>query len=237
MAGGFFSSNEGSIMQFLNKFLGKDFPGKSWLQDRNFDRTRTPDALRLTEQQFQLLFVADRMKVGFSQYSLISEHSAFVCLAFTQKDFNFYHRKLPFIDDLVPLPADPPSGFVPNAKIFGELHSVESLRLTELDNIKENGVQFIRTRVPLVVPYRQMILEDYQDEEGRPLPIALQGKRGVLSPQRVHLVKAWMYVGNPDYWTPMLDGGFDFQSVKLKFPYKEKRWLKKFYHFTEQKNE
>lgn len=224
-------------MQFLDRLLGKSFPSKSWLQDRNFDKSRTPDAIHLTAQQFQLLFVVDRMKTGFSQYEMIAEHSAFVCLAFTQKDFNFYHRKLPFIDDLVPLEAVQPSGFVPNAKIFGELHAIESLHLAKLDTIKDNGVQFTRTRVPLVVPYREMILGDYQDEEGKSLPVALQGKRGALSPQRVHLVKAWMYVGNPDYWTPMLDGGFDFQTVKLKFPYKEKRWLKKFYHFTEQKNE
>lgn len=224
-------------MEFIRKLIRKDFPSKSWLQDRNIDPQFTPDALKMNLAEYQLLFVVDGMKRGLSEYSSIAEHSAFVCYGFTQKDFNFYQRKLPFINDVVPLEVQTPSGFVPNTKIFGEIHSVKSLHVPELDLIKGNGVQFIRKRVPLIIPYRQMVVKDYHDEEGRPLPLALQGKRGALSPERVHLLQAHMYVGNPDYWAHQLDGGFDFQHIKLKFPYKEKRWLRNFYHYTEEKNE
>lgn len=195
----------------------------------------TPDISQLEEAEFRLFFFPDDFRRDCLSYPKVMEHSAFEAMAFTKDPFNFYVKNNG--DSLLPiaLEAKTPSNFVKNAPIFGELHSVRSSHIPMLDIHRQNGVQFIRKRVKITLPFRYLIRGN-EDEDGRELPRVLQGKEHLLDPvlssEKLAEIKPWMYVGNPDYWNPLLDGGYTFQQVKVRQPMKDKPWLKEYYDIT-----
>lgn len=185
----------------------------------------TPDNSKLEQYEFLLLFSPDETQRGYSHYSLI-EDSVFECHAFTQKFYNYWQQR---DGQLIPLEANAPAAvkyFPPSLRIKGELHAIRPYQFRELDAHKQNGIQYTRQRVKLLVPYRQVIISDYYDEDGKELPVCLQGKKGVTGPEQIQVVKAWMYVGREEYWDPILSP-FNFHAVQ----HHESRrpWLKEYY--------
>jgi hypothetical protein len=106
---------------------------------------------------------------------------------------------------------------VPSARIKGELYAVTPAQYKELDKYKVNGVHFIRVRVNLDIPYRQLV-KTRQD----------QGT--VLLEEKIQTVRAWMYVGVPAFWDHMIDSGYLFSPVKTYTPNRD--WLEKYYYFS-----
>lgn len=187
----------------------------------------TPDNSKLEQYEFQLLFSPDETQRGYPKYSLI-EDSAFMCHAFTQKTFNYWQQR---DGQLIPLEATAPAAvkyFPPSLRIKGELHAIRSYQFRELDRWKRNTVQYIRKRVKLLVPYREVIKSPYWDLDGRELPKCLQGKVGATGPEMIHIVRAWMYVGNDKYWDELITP-YNFHSVQ----HHESRrpWLKEYYSY------
>lgn len=215
-------------------------PDKYWLADAEHHLRWTPDLATLQLSQFQLLFVCDDMKHDWDSYEKIRENSARIPYrAFTMKNFKYYCRTVDSEKTFIPLRSDktefeltPVIPYVPSCKIAGELHAVESEHFTKLDELKQNGVQFLRQRIKLLVPWREMPLSEWKDVDGRPLPLALKGKTGVLSSERVHIIEAWMYVGIPEYWNDLLDGGFLFNPVWVSEAFQSKRWLRQYYNLV-----
>ncbi len=161
----------------------------------------TPDIGKLEQYEFQLLFSPDETQRGYPQYPLI-EDSAFVCHGFTQKPYSFWQQR---DRQVIPMEAGPEHAikyFPPPLKVKGEVHAIRPYQFIDLDNFKGNTVQYVRKRVKLIVPYREVVSEEYGEKD---LPLALQGKKGALSPEKVVLVRAWMYVGNPEYWDSVLN--------------------------------
>ncbi len=207
-----------------------------WITD---NCKHSPDLAWLEQHEFQLLFACDDTKHGHSHHCLIEE-SAFLATAYTRNKFNFWVQEVG--KDRLPIPMEATSDnktiryFPPALKVKGELHIVRTPQFKELDNYKQNTVQFRRKRVNVIVPYRKLTKIKNVDENIpiRPLPRQLQGNlHSHLSPEAVYLIRAWMYVGKPEYWDNVLDAGFrGFKPVNY---YESKReWLKEYYDYPRQ---
>ena len=187
----------------------------------------SPDLDKLEQYEYLLLFSPDETQRGYPQYSLI-EDSAFMCHAYTHRLYNYWQQR---DGQLIPLEASAPAAvkyFPPSLRIKGELHAIRPYQFRELDTWKGNTVQYTRKRVKLLVPYREVIISDYYDEDGKELPLCLQGKKGVTGPEMIQVVKAWMYVGNVAYWDPILSP-FNFHAVQHHESRRE--WLKEYYSY------
>ena len=187
----------------------------------------SPDLGKLEQYEFQLLFSPDETQRGYSQYPLIQD-SAFMCHAFTQRLYNYWQQR---DGQLIPLEASAPAAvkyFPPSLRIKGELHAIRPYQFRDLDIYKGNTVQYIRKRVKLLVPNRKVIVKDYYDEDGKELPLCLQGKKGIHSPFEIQVVRAWMYVGKDEYWDPILSP-FNFHAVQHHTSRQE--WLKEYYSY------
>jgi hypothetical protein len=202
-----------------------------WLTDR---MKYSPDYGWLEQFEYQLLFSPDDTKQNHSHHCLI-EDSAFVATAYTTHSFNYWCMEAG--EDRIPIPMqnDNPKHtiryFPPPLKIQGEIHAVRPYEFLGLDTYKRNGVQFQRKRVNLILPYREILQEEYIFDgptDYRPLPMCLKGKKGALTPEKVYIIRAWMYIAMPEYWDNLLDGGFrGFKTVNY---YESRRpWLKEYY--------
>lgn len=135
---------------------------------------------------------------------MLEEYSVPLGTAFTRDPFFLFKRKLgaeswavPLLDSEIKAPQTP---------IRGELHAITpSLRFCELDTARENGVIFYRERVHLVMPYQ---VEAWYKEGGMQ-----------RSEVRYQNIRAWMYIGMPDYWLPKIDEDFFlFDPVRVYEP-------------------
>ena len=121
-------------------------------------------------------------------------------------------------------------------KIKGEIHAVSSKVLKKLDVERQNGIKFLRQRVRIIVPYRELRRFPNHDVFGRELPKVLQGKEDMyfLGQEKVHLARPWMYVGNPEIWEQFIDAGYNFQQVNTFEPKIHRKWMKRYYNFYKQ---
>ena len=202
----------------------------------------SPDLAWLEQHEFQLLFACDDTKHGHPHHCLIEE-SAFIATAYTTQKYNYWVQEAGKERTPIPMEAHDKAPvvryFPPSLKIKGELHIVRTPQFKELDNYKLNTIQFRRKRVNVLVPYRKLSKIKNVDENIpiRPMARALQGNlHTYLSPEAVYVIRAWMYVGKPEYWDNVLDAGF--RGVKPVNHYEsERQWLKEYYDYPRQKLE
>ena len=191
----------------------KDLAEWKWMSQQ---AAFTPDLCMLERAECQLLFVGDDMKRNREQFHLLNGESELVCTAVTKDSFNFLIKA----SDRTPFALRPnqeeefmsPSlqKFAPPRKILGELHKVNSVHFPVLDTHRQNGVQFRRERVKLIVPYR---LERESECE------------------RTHEVTAHMYVAAPSYWAPLINGGTSIECVPIIKPKAKLSWLPEYYTY------
>ena len=217
-----------ALAQVFPKLFGTpNLPDKNEVDWLNQSVRYSPDLGKLEQYEYLLLFSPDETQRGYSQYPLI-EDSAFVCHAFTQRLYNYWQQR---DGQLIPLEASAPAAvkyFPPSLRIKGEINAIRPWQFRQLDTYKLNTVQYTRKRVKLLVPYREVIISDYYDEDGKELPLCLQGKKGAHGPELMQVVKAWMYVGKDDYWDPILSP-FNFHKVQT---HESRRpWLKEYYSY------
>lgn len=212
---------------FPKLFGVPDLPSQHEVDWLNESVRNSPDLGKLEQYEFQLLFCPDETQRGYSQHSII-EDSAFVCHAFTQRPFEFWQQR---DGQVIPLESEGQGVvkyFPPPLKIKGELHAVRPYQFRHLDIYKDNKGQYDRRRVKLLVPYREVIQQDYFDEDGKELPLCLQGKKGILGPEQVHVVRAWMYIGISSYWNPILTP-YAFKAVQTH--QSRRPWLREYYSY------
>lgn len=219
---------------------GINFPSAHearWLTDQV---ARSPDLGYLEQLEFQLLFCPDDLRLGYSHHSLI-EDGAPLCGAYTQETFEYWLQENDLERLAIPIRKNGPHTIryaPPPLKIKGEVHAIRPWQFRGLDDYKRNLQQFRRQRVNVLVPYR--VRSDLPlDENGQPqsLPSALAHKNYQFdTPERVYVLRAWMYIGIPEYWNDVLDAGFrGFKSVNR---YTSKRgWLKEYYDFPKHRLE
>lgn len=164
----------------------------------------TPDVYIIEQYVRQFLFVPDDLMVGGANHKLVEDAVIGPVLngCYTSDRFSFWMKNLGELSYPIALP----EGFTPDgrttvpvvaAPIKGQVLPIKPSRLIVLDKYRQNGVQFTRRRVNIRFAYRQV-----RHKPDRPIP-------------SVHdcftTFPAWMYIGEPEYWNPMIAGIFGGQ--------------------------
>lgn len=219
---------------------GYDLPPKNWFEQARQSTKYTPDIAKLEEYQFQLIFACDETQIRHVKYPLI-EGGNYVCPGFTQSGYNYWLPETPF-SPAVPMKThgyrNPLPGYPPIAKIKGQLHAIRPYQFIAIDNYKENGVQFQRERVKLIVPYRvvkwlrdpsiaPLDMEPYAVEQGNPYVANGNVPSTYTTKEFVVIIRAWMYIGIPKYWDQLITR-FDYGSVPT-FIAKNRPWCYEYY--------
>lgn len=209
-------------------------------------KKHTPDLSVLEQYEYQLLFVYDEMQKDHRVHSMIKEHSlhqSSLASCYTVPLFTMWKKNLGLASFPIPLDArgqdiyhswfeneDDPKPkiegeiaakfFARAARIKGELYAVRPYQIHEIDKYKQNREHFLRRRVKLILPYKQVVWT-------RERPEGYQ-KCIVVSPLRQTEVWAHMYVGVDKFWREELD--HRFTPVRTFVP--KTRWLGRYYDFS-----
>lgn len=156
--------------------------------------THTPDLSYLEMRPFWRVFIPDEIMKSHFKSELLGEGAVLRCHAFTQGRFSVWRKKLGKASQIIPL--ETKFTTMPYATIRGELWKVPTETIVKkLDSYKLNGIQFNRKRVSLNIPISNEMNKEAGDHS------YLQVKRELAN------VKAWMYVGNHDFWHHKLING------------------------------
>jgi hypothetical protein len=207
----------------------------AWLNSLN---THTPDIAHLESFKTIRLFVPDDMKRDLKRHDLLGE-TVYEAQAFTMDNFFFWKKNLREESFTIPILTQQPQGlpktmhFPSPGKILGECHRIKPAQLIDLDRRRENGVQFIRKRVRLLVPNRMVHTTGYHKYQ-QPHDDPALNKPVITTSERVDILKAWMYVGKSEYWDTLIDAGYSYTSVS-QYHAKQRKWLG--YYFNYKDNE
>ena len=197
----------------------------------------TPDMPVLLEKQAHLFFIVDDFQRGCRNHSHLGK-SEYGCRAYSMNGFEAYREQL--TDKVIPYSFQKKPDVFDKAnfaRIRGEVWKVPTPQIPKLDTAMLNGVQFIRKRIELLaVETIHWCIDNgsYDYVTGLPLPYTLAGFKHWVSPERVVILDAWMYVARRDYWDPLIDGlAFD----KLEMYDSSRDWLRRFYKFNKRRNE
>lgn len=210
----------------------------------------TDDMPILEQYQKCLLFVADEwMRDRRQSFVLDDEGCKRHGVAFTFANFQYRtFEGMNYAPEHTNVALKSNDGF----KIMGEVVSVEPGAFYRLDKLKKNRFQFRRQRVILAMPYRDgpIVFENTVDER-RPLigynhgidwitgkfphnhPLA--GKKCWIGPEKIAYIRAWMYIGIPEYWKRFSNMPFAFKSIPTFKPKKNKWWLTEYYKYQNPK--
>lgn len=197
-----------------------NFPDQAEVKWLNDQVKRSPDLGWLEQLEFALLFCPDDTKVGHSRHGLVSE-GIHLCTAYTQHPYHFWEQRIG--DERIPIPLRAKQGAKPidlgdlsqfpqPYKMQGELRIILPFQFRLLDDYKENLVQFQRKRVNVIIPYHDKVTP---------------------WKEMVHVVRAYMYEGRPEYWDDVIDAGFrGFKPVRTF--QSQRQWLKRYYAYPKE---
>lgn len=218
--------------------LGYVLPAPEFMYHMLEQTKFTPDIAVLESYEWQLLFAPDELKTDHTKHTLLGEESRYKFPGFTQKMFQFWEPPTPFVS---PIPLETTdsfvqniTGFPPAARIKGEVHLVRPQRFMELDRFRQNTVEFRRQRIRLIVPFRHVeFLKDHNlyPEFGAQGYFGREGYSGRsvrTSTEITCTIRAWMYIGIPSYWDPLITT-FDYKAVET-FTAKARRWCQEYYN-------
>lgn len=199
----------------------------------------TPDVADLSNKHYAVIFVYNALMKKRRDHEVL-EPVAFCGDAYTTFDVNGWYRKkdkLPIVMKPQILQHQPSWGKQKNAHaaiLKGEVFVIPTRKLYDLDLYHDNGVQFIRQRIEVEIPYEEDILN--KDH--------IVVKSGLLS----HTRKVWAYLGNPDYWWGEADpfsyatsnghleshciNSIDFTPMPIYTP--KKTWKELYYYHARQ---
>lgn len=188
----------------------------------------TPDQWKL-EQFFETpVFIPDDMKTGGKNHDIVRDITPggipLNPIVYTHNKFLAFKRDLgkEHSTALIMPPEYQASGFITKGtsphpgKIQGELYSVYANKLYLLDKHMQNGVKFVRQRVKITYPWRYV---SYGKEH--PLP-------RISAHSYSDRLTAWMYIGIPSYWDPMIGGVFA-KAMDLVEHEQPRPWIGEFY--------
>lgn len=148
----------------------------------------TPDTLLLERRAIWNVFVFDNLMKGKVNNALLGEDQVRHNWAFTKDHFTLWHKDEGRLSTVIPL--EETHKFAPFALVKGEIVSVRTQQIINvLDKTYENGVRFARKRVKLYIPFSYGDLRDPKTRVSEPF---------------LSETEAWMYVGSPDFWGPMV---------------------------------
>lgn len=197
----------------------------------------TPDIAKLEQYEWQLFFAPDELKRDHLNHHKLGE-SKFKFPGFTQASYHFWDPPEAW-NSPVPMKVEGFTNtlpfFPPIAKIKGEVHLIRPQAFhLELDRYRQNTVEYQRERVRLIVPYRKVVfLKDHNLDPAFGVQEAFgrsdySGRSIKTSEEAVAIIRAWMYIGKPAYWDPIING-YDYGHVET-FQAKTRRWLSEYYN-------
>lgn len=154
----------------------------------------TPDLSELEQYVTHPVFVPDDLMTGHRRHHLLggAERKAW---AFTKQSFSVWkHKKKKYTH---PILLEERSSIIPNSVVKGELYFLPTDTIKAIDNHRTNGIQFIRKRLPVVVPYHKKVKQ-----------VKVVRVKGVeelrmsehISRQEHQKISAFVWVGNPPFW-------------------------------------
>lgn len=189
----------------------------------------TKDQYILEQYYHQLMFIPDEM-INLPELEDISV-KVMSPIVYTHNKFRAYQQAIGKDEkgNIIYRPIFMPPEYEPHnfirpdldhgpAKIRGELHLVWSNKIYLLDKARQNGVQFARQRVRISYPYRFV-----QFGKKHPLP-------KISAHSYSDKIVAWMYIGIPTYWDPLI-GGIFAQPMPLFEHETPRPWIGEFYKF------
>lgn len=188
-----------------------DVPSSHWLNAADRVTEYTPDVAALERFEWVRIFICDEYQRDHRNYQHLTD-SVYLASAFTEDKFTLWKKKLGQLTTAIPLHTED-QGPQPRwadqmrgpAIIRGELHAIRPQSLFLLDRLRENGVSFERRRVKVLLPVRE---EKWHSSNAGKISTTIQNVE----------MRAWMYVGVPGFWEPLLDGGYLFDQVKIYTP-------------------
>lgn len=190
-----------------NPFIHQYDETKDWFQRAITRHPFTPDLNRLIHKESWWMFVYDECQLGMPNHKLIADASHTYGEAMTNDKFSMWKRPLGQLSFPIALESHERIKEVPQAFIKGKLVNISTAKLIELDSYKENTIQFERRRVTLNYFYRELC--DVKDPTVYTSLSPLVQTQGVSQVAIPHLqtVRAWMYVGVPDFWLKLATAG------------------------------
>lgn len=204
-----------NVQKITNGVHRVDGPDLEWMAQSLTVCPLTPDVWVLGQYEYQLIFLYGTMQRGHPQHQLVSSLGAFAATTYTDDKFTLWKKRLGHESYPIALEGSgwkrPAWNEPPRSRVQGELYAIPRAMLYELDKHYQNTLEFERVRVPLVLPYKEL----YEIVGGTPFQQQIndrlkipQAKATVSSEIGVKLVRAWMYIGKPDYWNDQLGHHF-----------------------------
>lgn len=172
---------------------------KDWSNVTSF----TPDIGVIESSERHFFFFYDEFKPNMRHYE---QHLRTIAQplaeAFSGGFYRMFVKGDGSIKEIVAFPADAdeetppwanPKGS-PSARVKGHLVSVNKNTVYDLDTHRQNGVMYNRIRIWVRVPHQSV---DH----------LIDGKF-LVRPTTVRAFRAWMYIGNPEFWAGMIDNGY-----------------------------
>lgn len=188
---------------------------------KKFQPDIAPDMWKLEQYKRQLLFV-----VGDETERDLAAEASFVPLpvhptCYTESKYTFWKKDLGDNSYPVPLPENyRPTGYVrwpvEPARIKGELWSIRPSQFIMLDSHKQNGIQFRRHRVKIILPVRDV------GWKNKNCPI-------ITADYVRATVPAWLYIGINDYWDAQIGG--IFAGAQLDVSEQNRKHAPQYYKF------
>lgn len=178
---------------------GITYPSSNWVSRVQQQVKNTPDLWLLENYSHWLTFVCDDLKTGHRRHDLL-EGSELACdCVFSKPAFSMFNKKLGKAS--FPVPILGRSVMAPYSVVKGQLWRVPTDTLKGLDIYRNNTVEFQRTRISVAVPYKEVHWDNNPNEV-------------YVSRTRTQYVRAWMYVGRPQFWDDLIDAGMLFSKVR-----------------------
>jgi hypothetical protein len=212
--------------------LPKDqIPPQEFLDWAQNETKFTPDNWELEQSLYQLVFIHDDLKGGVRINNQLWEVGFKICEAVSQEGFCFFVQKYSENGSKMDVPVAltmksavkivpwAETKGAPSAHVHGILYAVPSYLIKTLDTMKENGVQYVRRRVPLRFDYQDRLAfkERSQIENFARDFLGYTVTKAVITSPIIKstTVEAWMYVGKNDYWEDQINN-LNFVPVPLE---------------------
>lgn len=165
------------------------------------ERTRfTPDIARLQQRDWWLTFIYNEWQQGHRDFGKYLDQSQIVAgAAFTERDFSLWKTRLGLHS--YPIIFNTSFSTVTKAPVKGQLYKVTPQQMIVLDNQMLNTVEFARVRMSLTIPYTALDKSVIEELKNIDPPLAM-GRVGpyIIDENRQFRIRAWCYVGVPQYW-------------------------------------
>jgi len=210
----------------MNKPISKQYrrpapykvPSVKKMEELIEKRKYSPDIAQLEQFEHQLVFVCDELMPLHRNHGLVEGYTD-TWTAFTLNPYTMFKKKLG--EQSWPVVLDKKFSQVPFTHVKGELYALRPGRFKELDTYYKNGVDIVRRRVMLLVPYLYRNTQEARLVAGEEILPAWTYK--------MHIVRAWMYLAIPEMWMHIIDSGYLFSPVKTFSPNSKLHFLSYYY--------